>query len=201
MSTSSWPDVVQAITTAGAALIAAVALALSALAYRRESSRDDRTLEWDRERRAREERAEQADHVAAWLQEVQFEGKPHKPYGSDVARPTIHRRWGAQLVNGSRLPVYDVVLMFLVDEESRGRETFDVLPPGERFESWPGGRKPATTGIAPRVGVRLWFRDAGGRTWLRDVDGVLSRVGASARASIGADVEIIASGTVDGDDS
>lgn len=164
-----------AYVTAGIALVAVV---LSGLAYKREANRDDRTLQWDHERREREERAEQADLVAAWCARKVDVVQPD-PHTMTMAEAAIFAQaWGAQVVNNSQLPVYKVEATFTFGDEPAHQSPIDVgvLPPGKVvFVDWPDSmRQDSTiTGAEELVGVVLRFKDTAGRVWERDPEGVL----------------------------
>ena len=116
----------------------------------------------DREQRARADRAEQADLVAAWA-----DGDP-----THSSAPV------ARIVNGSALPVYDVEVEFICGQH-RGSELVGLVPPGERVVAWPQTlRDPVERDLVgtervPPFRVGLKFRDTAGRTWCRDENGVL----------------------------
>lgn len=136
-----WGDVptwVSAITTLGA-LIAAAYL------VRVEVRRDRRQVE-------HLERAEQADHVAAW-------------FDDDSGRFLVR--------NGSSLPIYNVRIW--VYSEADSDELIEVdgaVPPGDLRLPVPDG----VMGPYLEASIRLRFTDAASRSWQRWVDGRLSRI-------------------------
>lgn len=177
-----WTDVIQSLTGLGAVAASTVAVVLSGLAYKREANRDDRTLKWDMERRANEERAQQADLIAAWRHLEQpkevDDGNPNNIRRQLVDRGILRPAWGARVVNNSQLPAFDVTVTFLLSTGSTKSAHLGLLPPGKTFV--PLGEAESTND----VDVEVQFRDAGGRVWERNRHGELKFinrvVGASA---------------------
>jgi hypothetical protein len=173
-----WGDVpgwVNAATTAVALLAAMVAARAAWHVLRIEQVCED-------DRKGTEARA-QAERIAAWpsLWEVD---------DPDDTEPGFV--WGAAIRNASDLPAYQVHVQFTPIGGSGGEGTIviELVPPGSwRLEG--GALSPATGGQSlparevtdalPRVfQIGLRFMDAAGRTWNRDVRGVLTedRLGA-----------------------
>ena len=171
-----WGDVptwIVALTTLGVLIAAGVLL-------RGEVGRDHRVLAADAERRdkeaaAEEERREreasshQADHVAAWCGQADNQTRDHKLFFG----------------NGSALPVYDVVVTWVLpDGATLPQEPYALMGPGRTVDAIPSDVLEARTERFPdlnswefagklKVGIR--FRDTAGRVWERDAKGVLSQ--------------------------
>lgn len=168
-----WGDVptwISALATIAAFLAALLAVRASWNVLTLERAREDRAEAQELERQRAAERAEQADHIAAW---------------SYWAEPQMLRRtgWGALVVNESGLPIYDVTAAFFgPDGSHRGDGSQSVVPPGQNFIPWPGGlTREGGDGASREQGsdfrVAVAFRDAAGRTWHRDQNGVLTKTG------------------------
>ncbi len=126
----------------------------------------------------------QAEKIAAWPSVVR----------SDPAVPDSSPAWGAEIHNGSELPVYQVHVEFVPIERGRGMNVIviELIPPGDWLVSgrkvYPkpeGGRAPLSQQDAWRLPdrtyvIELRFTDVDGRTWRRSKDGVLAAVSADA---------------------
>ena len=137
--------------------------------WRLEHKRETKRGERDAKRGQREARAEQADHVAAWHERGNERGADALPV------------WGAQVRNGSKLPVYDLTVEY-IDAEGTVRESLvlPILPPGEDFIRPPVDPDgPTTTTLWFRVAIE--FRDTADRIWRRDQWGRLDQVGRQVR--------------------
>lgn len=189
--TVTWTDALQVLTGLGAVTASSVAVVLSGFAYRREANRDDRTLKWDEERRANQERAQQADLIAAWRhleQPDEDDGNPSRIRRQLVERGLLRPGWGARLVNNSQLPAYDVTVRFLLPTRATKSVHLSLLPPGSTF--LPVEESQA----AEELGVEIRFRDVGGRVWERDRYGELRFV----NRVLGASATVAAHSTVHG---
>lgn len=156
---ATWANAVVSFVALVAAIIAVNrSSAMLKLEQRRDFQRDQR----DAQERDIAARAEQADHVAAWI------GFPE----------------GLTVRNGSRLPIYDVAVRVLLEGEQVGETVrLPVLPPGEESP-----RIPTKHDSSPNAFVQLgWdarreavaeitFRDVGTRLWSRDGAGVLRAI-------------------------
>lgn len=175
-------------------LIAAVAAAVYAAgAFKLESDREDR---WnDTQTRA------QASVVAAWPEVIVWTTeRDDDGYLVDVPIPQAVR---VMLRNASDVPVSDVAITAvarLTDLQGRhlqsydfGRATRELLPPtATPLHTTVGPEGDVTDWVYPeevnfsqwRVFVSLKFTDAGGRTWVRNHDGILTdRTPAPPRAT------------------
>lgn len=152
MDSNTWGDLatwVTAIVTLGALVAAIAAVRRSGKLLQIEQDRDQARDKRDAELREAAERAEQADLVAAWPEDVEDFGP-----------------LSVRLTNGSSLPVYDVELEFVgpsgVETEKAG-----LLPPGTQLHDWPQGMHDGEGTLADfRVALR--FRDTAGRVWRRN---------------------------------
>jgi hypothetical protein len=152
-------DVPTWLATIGAAFAAAFAFR----ALRVEQRRDDRQEIADA--------SAQAEQVAAWV----AENVQQRPGGARAKTMVVALR------NASDLPAYDVTLTVLAIGGSTDLETIPVLPPGETSIILPRdivlpvlGGIPGRANFPRDVSVRMLFRDAAGRHWLRDEKGALS---------------------------
>jgi hypothetical protein len=158
-----WATWVNAVVSFVALVAAIIAVKRSSAMLKVEQGRDSQPDERDAQERKAAERAEQADHVAAWI------GFPE----------------GLTVRNGSSLPIYDVEVRVLLQGEPVGETVrLPVLPPGEETP-----RIPTKHDSSPNASVQLgWdarreavaeitFRDVGTRLWSRDGAGVLRAIG------------------------
>lgn len=167
LSQIDWGDAPAWITAsvALAALVAAGWAGHSAAALLRvERQREDRTERLESERRESAARAEQADRVAAWNDRGRF-----------------------VVLNGSNLPIWDVKLTTVHPESTDAfREHVPLIAPGgfrlpfvPAEDPW-GAVLPVEDILealdAPGMRVEIQFRDAAGRTWRRDGDGMLTSI-------------------------
>ena len=176
------PETVEALATAVAAVAAIAAGIFAGNAYRAERetralAKRGHAITEDRERRELEDkRRGQAELVAAWA------------VVSDDAQTTNVE---VCIQNLSAAPVYAVSLGFvLTGQESVYARWVRVLAPSngvqtlrpvkpfavERWRAWCGGRRRMADPL-----VEFTFRDAAGRWWLRDAEGVLSEIDESSR--------------------
>lgn len=172
VAAADWGDVptwLNAIVTTGALVAAAIAAraAWAVLGFQRDT---------ESKRGEAEERAAQADLVAAW----------HDTWR--VGRSATLRSRGAVLLNQSPLPVYELTVAFLgPDNIKRASVTLPVVPPGEQKVSWPyelrtpagqdEHRVPLYVESLSEFSVAIDFRDTAGRLWYRDRDGRLTLTG------------------------
>lgn len=142
-----------------------------------EEGREDRAERTDLERRATEERAAQADLVAAWID--------RRAVGPKDA---LRWAWGLVVRNGSPLPIWDVTAeTYAPDGELRGVDQMSLVPPDEVFRKWNTDlRNQHEDEDPPAFVVAISFRDAAGRTWKRSKEGVLSQTGVVAFGELGA---------------
>lgn len=156
MGVIDWGDVPTWLATIGAG----VAVWFASRAYAAEVARD---------RRAENLLAQgQAARVAAWADEA-FDYGGQNEFG----RETIPRVF---LRNASELPAYDVLLFSYVfdwrapqDKTPSGKWTVGLLPP----TTDPVKRLPLEDADGTSHQYVMQFRDAAGRTWHRDLSGVL----------------------------
>jgi hypothetical protein len=136
------------------------------LELEREAKRDER----DAKRDQREARAEQADQVAAWPERREM-GPVELPF------------WGARIRNGSKLPVYNVMVEFIDTENDTVREGqgWEVFPPGEDFIRPPEDPDRPKTTTLDWFRVAIQFRDTADRLWRRDRWGRLEQIGRQVR--------------------
>jgi hypothetical protein len=154
----------------------------------------------DRERERREER-EQASQVAAWAAE-----SVHDPVGStNVFSQFTTMSISGYVMNGSSQPVFNVLVLWFVNDEQIHRTALAVLPPGGA-EAWEmpdevmecfddqtaeQGSKPLrgyleaqllSSMASEMLRLEVTFDDSHGRRWVRDRFGNL-RKGDSSTAS------------------
>jgi hypothetical protein len=172
------PTWITAVATIAALIAAGLAVRASWAVLKLETRREDRAEKADAERRAAAERAEQADYVAAWMH--WNDGVPLFP-DTTIFGPMMGQGWGALVTNASSLPIYTVALVFYGrDGEERDRVEKDFVPPGESHVPW---NKELRQGdgedreLGTDIRVEIFFRDTAGRTWRRDMNGVLHRTG------------------------
>lgn len=143
-----------------AAVVVAIVLGVHEVRkFRRE------VAEREEERQAREARLEraQAEQVAGWLR--------YTPRSEYAEQQGFHVY--ADIVNASPSPVYDL-LVHVHGDAAGGFKVYGVgmVPPGEtgHVHLPPEPDKPAHA-----VGAHIVFRDAAGRWWERDDQGLLTR--------------------------
>jgi len=171
LSTVSWGDGPTwiAVGVSLAALAAAWRAGhIAAQLLRAETHREDRAERLDDERAPGAERAVQADLVAAWNDRGTF-----------------------VVLNGSKLPIWDVELRARHPETADTAETrLTVVPPNrETRQPFVPAEDPSGAPIpvddvlddmdALLMQVEIRFRDAAGRIWSRDSHGTLNLVGRS----------------------
>jgi hypothetical protein len=172
--TAAWVEAGATVVAVGAAIYAGV---YAKKAYDTETERD-RQRDNDRQRA-------QADSVAAWCDRYDYSpAEPPRSYSSGGAFVVSGGRsrpdWNYYLRNASDVPVYDVVVLFRIGEQSLGTDAVDVLPPGEAPVSRevPEHVRTQATSAAHEHGeiIRcvVSFRDAAGRRWRRWTDGRLA---------------------------
>jgi hypothetical protein len=136
-----WGDVptwIGAITTLCALLAAAYLVAIEVRRDRREADRQDR--------------AEQADKVAAWF--------------DDASGQLLLR-------NGSSLPIYNVLItIFPESPELATIQPEGAVPPGDTLLAYP----PMVMNSFTETSLRLMFTDTAGRSWERSFNGRLRRL-------------------------
>jgi hypothetical protein len=139
-------------------------------------------LVWEITSRRRERRRAQATEVAGW-------------YDSSTQE---HRVTPAHLINGSSVPVYQVVVSLVLvqgagpregrqlrEENGQDRAVLDALPPG----SWITYLGPGWAGMSRWPGIELAFTDAAGAHWLRPATGQLRRLRVSPLRWYGLDLQ------------
>ncbi len=166
-----WGDVptwISGVSTVGA-LVAAVVAGVAATKLLRVEQNRDRNREVARER-------EHVERVVAW----------HEPVPSDPNDPDSPRTWGVALDNGSGLPLYQVHVEFSPVQRNRGQVNvvLEIIPPGRWLLSgrvlYPRPDQPqwaGADGLPWEVySIGLQFTDATGRTWRRDLHGILAKI-------------------------
>jgi hypothetical protein len=130
------------------------------LALKLQSQRDDEALRW------------QASVCAAWYGNEDGQG------GTFVEQ-IMTGGLGVYLINGSSVPIYDVLVGFHypkdpVDELPRGQLALQILPPGTHFRKPPPGVAVTPEGDAIlNFKVDMTFRDSTNRRWRRKTTGEL----------------------------
>lgn len=167
MDGPTWQDTVTAWATLCAVL---VALGLGVVAEVR-NARDRSARRKEGEARRVRAEAEQANRVAAWLED--------RPGVIEAATTRIF----AVAQNASGEPVWDVLVLVDQIEEFGEEEVPDrwgtrtvrigMLPPGERVERKLSRTPPDANSPAP---LAMTFRDNAGAWWGRDERGVLGRL-------------------------
>lgn len=193
--TSVW-DVLTALAAIGTTVIAGLALRAAIRAAKAAQGSLDVAEEGLRAERARdqardkvEERAFQADWVAAWLY-----FKPKDAFLPGIAFSAIPRPAVVALLrNRSPLPVYDVKVLFYAEGVIVGEGERPILPPEDEGLDVPHSARDAVTPPAPesdgdagkpktprpeyrRLRVGIEFTDTARRRWRRDQYGLLTRV-------------------------
>lgn len=181
---SRWGDIpgwIEALSTLAAVI---AALWAGRAVYRQ--LRIEQGREADRLESAR--RAFQADDIAGWAVDDASLRRRVKFGNVDSSIQS-----GAKVVNGSRLPVYEVEVLFI---GLPGNNTIDrikqtVLPPGQKTYREPEIVRAATSDplktpkpASERFAVGLRFVDSAGDRWLRDQDGRLKFQGHAYRLTL-----------------
>ncbi|MGL5823427.1 MAG: hypothetical protein ACRCYU_00970 [Nocardioides sp.] len=187
LPTLDWGDVpswIAAIATLGALVAAGWAVKKASDTFKLELKRDS-------ERQAHDEQAEQADLIAAWSAWL-------KP---DDTR--MRAGWGALIVNGSPLPVYEATIeLYGPVGDLRVSQPKNLLPPGDTPLIWNTTifKDDEHVSFGQYLQVALKFRDSAGRLWHRDRHGQLSRIGRAIFAEDTATISVEARGGEDADE-
>jgi hypothetical protein len=159
------------------AIATVAALILATLAVRGTWAQLRLARESEQRRQEAEERATQADLVAAWHDNL--------PTRDELMIPRSTP--GAIVQNRSPLPVYEAKIEFYADAQPRAAVTKAVLPPREHPIPWPFELRQETgtdafgnaiyTESPSEFAVALEFRDTAGQGWRRDRHGRLFKIG------------------------
>lgn len=126
----------------------------------------------DAHREGREARA-QADQVAAWIVKADLESFPE------------HKVWVARIGNSSALPVFAIAfeVTMIPGWEPHyiygAQPTGATIPPGSHYDIHPVTDDMSRHSVEELL-VSVWFTDAAGVRWHRDVAGQLSQVPSEA---------------------
>jgi len=163
-------DWITAVSTTGALIAATVA---GVAAWRAFGLEKRATGQRDEDRRA-----EQASRVAAWIGEAEQDARGPQSARMLLAPSTYTACF---VLNTSPLPVYDVLLRYVILGADRTPKTVGssparVIPPGEDI-------RPVTSSVRdeweahqdthPTLAVEVRFTDASGRRWWRAWNGEL----------------------------
>lgn len=122
----------------------------------------------------RTQRAEQASKVAAWIE--------WRDTGFDKRGLARAGGWRCVLLNSSALPVYDVMIIYLLLGEPRdiyaGTSREELVAPGEKVVQLPEHVRREQHRLhhdtRQTIRVEIQFTDSTGRRWWRGRDGVLT---------------------------
>lgn len=161
---------VEAVATVSAVVAAVWAGYYAKRAFEKEVARD---AERDEDRR----RA-QADRVAVWCEERYDYLRP----ATDTRTGKVVPSWPYSIRNASDTPIYAVEVMFqLAGSEPIGGEHVAIVPPGDKpmVREIPGEVRERAAQLRADLGeyitASILFRDAAGRTFSRDFEGLLVR--------------------------
>ncbi|MGC4891221.1 hypothetical protein [Micromonospora sp. DT227] len=173
---ATWVGALANIATLGLALLAGV---VSFRVYKIEARRDDQA-EADRREHAEDERRSQAELISVWFGQTSGTIVSNSTPATGGERRSI---WAAQVLNASRLPVYDLTVYFSLmtggGDAVRVRrvKARRVVPPLEqpRVVKAPNDftENLSDATLRDEVAVAVEFRDAAGRRWFRDNNGYL----------------------------
>lgn len=184
---AQWGDVATWVVAATTflAFLAAVFAGLEAYQLLRVELGRDRVAAAERAERRDAERRAQAASVAAWHGDWKYENAFYSSGGGVQAMPPSYG-FGAVVVNGSGLPVYEVRVSFCIDVAEASGLTWrqgerylsnpvHVVPPGKERVPIPAEIREAeeADGNEPHWLIAIEFTDAAGVRWLRDARGRL----------------------------
>lgn len=167
---SEAPDWIGDVPTWLGVFFAAAAGIVAFRLLRVEARRDDRLEE--------DGRRWQASRVCAWYGTVLSQDE----WPGGIAPSTRAVDFGAWVSNASELPIFDVKVDFYagrnhagLQDNVRGSVAQNVVPPGQMFLAT---RDQLIKWVSSpdMYEVALTFRDASGRTWRRDINGILDEI-------------------------
>jgi len=166
-----WPNLVVQVVIAIATI--------GTLAWAVRTGRDEaKRASAERQERLEFEERAQATRVSAWEHQrvEQPDGTPVEA-NLDYDYGTAEEKRRIYVHNGSDAPVYDVVVRYddLLSENSSSTWMHAILLPGSESRSRQVTLVPNCGAPSEDVVLEIEFRDAAGRYWSRDADGILRR--------------------------